>query len=273
VGGARGTNVYTYEAGSTIQISLRESIPHPGYFRIAFDADGDDAFRDPVSIVPIDPARRCPSSPTDQCGASDFYNSPEVLMDNLDPHLHAPGDFLLPRTFTWQVTLPDVACDNCTLQVIQVMEDDAFHGPYDVTPGVGVADVYHQCIDLVLTKTGIPGAGGAAATGAGGANGGSGGANASSGGAAAAGQPAATGAGGAPTGSSGTGGNGAGLVPGSTTDGGTEARADGTSGDDGGCGVVHPDGRRPKGGWALAAAFLCGLAALGRSRTRPGALG
>jgi hypothetical protein len=54
------------------------------------------------------------------------------------------------------VTLPNITCDNCTLQVIQVMEDDQFHGPYDVTPGVGVADVYHQCIDLVLSGPPVP---------------------------------------------------------------------------------------------------------------------
>ena len=34
------------------------------------------------------------------------------------------------------------------------IEDDDFHGPYNPTPGVGVQDIYFQCIDLVLTSTG-----------------------------------------------------------------------------------------------------------------------
>lgn len=150
---SRGTNVYTYAPGETITVSIVEVIPHPSYFRIAFDNDGDDDFKDPVSILPIDPTRKCPDdNPGDHCGASDFNNTKAVLMDNLDPHLPTVADLSNPRKFTWEVTLPNVECDNCTLQVIQVMEDDAFHGAYDVTPGVGVADVYHQCIDLVLKR-------------------------------------------------------------------------------------------------------------------------
>lgn len=151
VGGTRGTNVYTYEPGSTITVSLVEFIAHPGYFRIAFDDDGDDGFKEPVSILPVDPKRKCPDGPGDHCGASDFYNSAAVLpgMDNLDPHLAAIGPS--PK-YTWQVKLPNVECNNCTLQIIQVMEDDGAHGPFDTTAGVGVEDIYHQCIDLVLKR-------------------------------------------------------------------------------------------------------------------------
>ena len=149
-GGTRGTNLYTYAPGQKITVSLIEYIAHPGYFRFAFDNDGDDAFIEPASILPIDPARKCPTGPGDHCGASDFYNSPAVLpgMDNLNPHITA-APFM---KYTWEVALPDVECTNCTLQVIQVMEDDLAHGPYDPAPGVGVADIYHQCIDIVLKR-------------------------------------------------------------------------------------------------------------------------
>jgi hypothetical protein len=155
-GGGRGTDVYAYQAGETIEVRLKEYIPHPGYFRFAFDEDGDDDFLDPVSIDPVDPNRACPFNPADQCGESDFYNNDAVLpgMDNLDPHVTA----MLGQEYTWNVTLPDVACDNCTLQVIQVMED-VIHGGYNTVPGDPndtpyIADVYHQCIDLVLEKDG-----------------------------------------------------------------------------------------------------------------------
>jgi hypothetical protein len=157
-GGTRGTNVYTYAPGQTITVSLRETIPHPSYFRFAFDNDGDDAFIEPASILPIDPNRKCPTGPGDHCGMSDFYNSPAVLpnMDNLNPHLTAS----LNMAYSWQVTLPNVECTNCTLQIIQVMEDDGPHGPYDPTPGVGVEDIYHQCIDIVLKRPADGGTGG-----------------------------------------------------------------------------------------------------------------
>ncbi len=169
IGGQRGTHIYTYAPGETITVSLVEYITHPGYFRFAFDNDGDDAFKEPQSIKPVDPNRACPDGPGDHCGESDFYNNAAVLpgMDNLNPHLAAGG---APK-YTWQVPLPNVECTNCTLQVIQVMEDDFAHGPYDPTPGVGVGDIYHQCIDLVLTKGGSPDGGG----GVGGSSGGGGG--------------------------------------------------------------------------------------------------
>ncbi|MFA9472798.1 MAG: hypothetical protein ACERNK_19695, partial [Deltaproteobacteria bacterium] len=47
------------------------------------------------------------------------------------------------------VTLPNVTCDNCTLQVIQVMYDKP---PY-TTPG---NDIYYQCADLVLREGAAP---------------------------------------------------------------------------------------------------------------------
>jgi MYXO-CTERM domain-containing protein len=174
-GGTRGTNIYTYAPGQTITVSLVETIPHPSYFRFAFQQSGDNEFKEPASIKPIDPARPCPIDSGDHCckadSCNDFYNTPNVLpgMDNLNPHLAGSAG----TKYTWQITLPNVECDNCTLQVIQVMEDNQFHGDYDPTPGVGIEDIYHQCIDLVLAN-GAPG-GGDMAGGGGGGGGGSGG--------------------------------------------------------------------------------------------------
>ena len=151
-GSKRGSNVYTYAPGETITVNLVEFVAHPSYFRFAFDSDGDDDFQDPVSILPIDPNRGCPWNgidTNDHCDKSDFYNTPAVLpeMDNLNPHISSSSG----GQYTWQVKLPDVECDNCTLQVIQVMQDPFGHGPYD-----NVLDVYHQCIDLVLKRDSVP---------------------------------------------------------------------------------------------------------------------
>ena len=43
------------------------------------------------------------------------------------------------------VTLPDIECDGCTLQLIQVMTDKP---PFD-----GADDFYYQCADLRLSRT------------------------------------------------------------------------------------------------------------------------
>jgi MYXO-CTERM domain-containing protein len=173
-GGTRGTNIYTYAPGSTITVKLVETISHPSYFRWAFQQSGDDQFKEPASIKPIDPNRPCPIDSGDHCGASDYYNTPNVLPNEDDLYPHLAGSV---QTYTFQLTLPNVECDNCTLQVIQVMEDNQFHGDYDPTPGVGIEDIYHQCIDLVLTNgapmgnnvdLGGTGSGGGGGTGGGG---------------------------------------------------------------------------------------------------------
>ncbi|HVU01406.1 MAG TPA: SCE4755 family polysaccharide monooxygenase-like protein [Polyangiaceae bacterium] len=181
---SRGTHIYTFRPGETVDFTIQEYIPHPSYFRVAFDQDGQDGFKDPASIKPIDPNRACPDGPGDHCGDSDFYNTPEVLpgMDNLFPHIASIADLQNPPSYTFHVTFPDVECDNCTLQIIQVMEDDAFHGPYDPTPGVGVADVYHQCVDVVLDANAPPtgGADGGVPAGGSGGSGSGGGGNANS---------------------------------------------------------------------------------------------
>ncbi|MCX6129376.1 MAG: lytic polysaccharide monooxygenase [Proteobacteria bacterium] len=144
-GGVRGKNVYTYEPGATIQVAIDEFVPHPGYFRIAFQKDGDNEFVNPQTILPIN--RECLGIAADKCGATDFYNTPNVLLDNLDPHQRGPFN----KRYSWDVTLPDVECKNCTLQIIQVMTDEfPIHAPYD--PSYSSEDIYYQCIDLVLQK-------------------------------------------------------------------------------------------------------------------------
>jgi hypothetical protein len=145
-GGTRGTNVYTYRPGETILVEAVEYIGHPGYFRIAFDDDGDDDFVDPQTVLPLN--RECMNVPEDHCGAEDFFNNETVLLDNLDPHI--PVNPLEAVPYSWDVTLPDVTCDNCTLQLIQVMTDvPGIHAPYNPSEP-NADDIYYQCIDLVL---------------------------------------------------------------------------------------------------------------------------
>lgn len=159
--GVRGAGtVYTFEPGATIKLEIDVSIAHPSYYRIAFDNDGQDNFIEPASIDPSDPNRagtgkKCLDDPNDKCGKSDFCNvvsttgGASVLWDNLDPHVTGPD------TESWVIKLPDVECDNCTLQVLQVMEDSEFHGPYCPTGSCmdnGVEDIYHRCVDIKLVK-------------------------------------------------------------------------------------------------------------------------
>jgi MYXO-CTERM domain-containing protein len=163
-GGTRSTNVVTLAPGASLTIRWDEYVNHPGHYRIAFDDDGDDDFQAPPCLS------SCDSTSMVIGVAPDDYTDPTVLADGI-PDMGG-GEY----SFT--VTLPDVECDNCTLQVIQVMTDKP---PY-TTPG---NDLYFQCIDLVLTSGGAPdggtvvldggGGGGTDGGGGGGTDGGGGG--------------------------------------------------------------------------------------------------
>lgn len=120
-GSTRGDVIYTFEAGSTIRLEWDEFIPHPGYYRIAFDDDGQDDFVDPADY-------------------DDFYTNDTVLVDNLFPHSRNEVD----GTWVYDLELPNAPCTNCTLQLVQMMTDKP---PYVV----GTNDLYFNCIDVVLT--------------------------------------------------------------------------------------------------------------------------
>jgi len=117
---ARTTNVATFKAGQKITVTWKETVPHPGHYRISFDPNGTSAFEDPRSFT-------------------DVSGGPAVLADGIT-------DKTGTQTYSQEVTLPDVACDTCTLQVVQVMTDKPPYGDGN--------DLYYQCADIVLTKDG-----------------------------------------------------------------------------------------------------------------------
>lgn len=121
-GSTRGNAVTTVRSGSVLRVTWRESVNHPSHFRISFDDDGDDDFVDPAS-------------------AEDRFTNDTVLIDGISDE--AGG------TFSADVTLPDIECDHCTLQLIQVMYDKA---PYVV----GTNDLYYRCADLTLKRDAPP---------------------------------------------------------------------------------------------------------------------
>ena len=65
----------------------------------------------------------------------EYDSNDAVLLDGIEDG--APNNL-----YRVSVTLPEVECDNCTLQVMQVMTD--------APPFGGGDDLYYQCADLVL---------------------------------------------------------------------------------------------------------------------------
>ncbi len=125
-GGTRSANINYFEPGQTIDVEWDEYVNHPSHYRIAFDLDGDDDFVDPATM-------------------QELYSNDAVLLDGIDDD---PPTYPL---YSVSITLPDIECDNCTLQLIQVMYDKP---PYEV----GGNDIYYQCADLVLRRGDPPGA-------------------------------------------------------------------------------------------------------------------
>jgi hypothetical protein len=67
-------------------------------------------------------------------------------MDVLDMHQRGGGKR------SWKVKLPDEECEDCTLQVIQVMLDKLPYDPQD--NGALSNDIYYACLDVVLKRKG-----------------------------------------------------------------------------------------------------------------------
>jgi hypothetical protein len=142
--------------GSLLHVKVRETVYHPGHFRIALSvmdraelpADPEDVTKDgpkgPISVsAKIDPNPKAP-----------------VLVDGLwDHHEKHPL-----QEFETDVKLPNINCDHCSLQVIQFMEEHGVNADGRFT--------YHHCADLKITAnalmpidTGWPGQAKAAAKG------------------------------------------------------------------------------------------------------------
>jgi hypothetical protein len=220
--GAAATKIRTkFKPGQTITVIWKETIHHPGHFRIAFDDNGEDAFKNPAD-------------------AKDIIEPPvmPVLKDGLFPN-HTSGQMMKA-----DITLPNTPCKNCTLQIIQAM-----------TAGTSVSMYYH-CADLELTgDAGDGGADPAPGQDAGGGYGGAGGATGGAGGSSIP-PPGTGGTGGGAAGAGGSGGaagsGGAGGSSGATggSTGGSAGSNGATAGSGGGAGTTPSGSVDASGGKA-----------------------
>jgi len=117
--------ITTFAPGDTITVRFDEYVGHSGRYRIAFDPDGADL---------------------------DHFNQ-NILLDEPDPGGNV-GNMGDGSMWEFDVTLPNMTCDNCTLQLIQVMDGNT------VDPVLNPVDrggTYFQCADIVLAEGAPPG--------------------------------------------------------------------------------------------------------------------
>ena len=126
-GGTATGDVTPFRPGQTIEVTVDETIFHPGHYRVALAVNDRSELPPPPAITAVD---------RDPCGRADIQEPPifPILADNLLPHTQP---FDAPQTFT--VTLPsDVTCTRCTLQVIEYMANH------------GMPCFYYHCADISI---------------------------------------------------------------------------------------------------------------------------
>lgn len=112
-GVARTNNPAVFAPGETITVNWVETIDHQGHFIISFSAANDEGFEQNVLKGGAE------QLPDDQNGTP------------------------LPHQFSTTITLPNVECEACTLQLIQYMERSMTN--------------YYSCADIKLVAGGDPG--------------------------------------------------------------------------------------------------------------------
>lgn len=135
--------VTTLRPGQTITVTWLETIQHPGYFRIAFQPNGATFGIPPGTLGPCVTG----NGATVQCAGN--CNFPTANQEGPS----AGGSIILKDRIpdgqlSTQITLPDMECDNCTLQFIQVMTDKC---PY--TEDTLSDDIYFNCADITLSNS------------------------------------------------------------------------------------------------------------------------
>jgi hypothetical protein len=122
----RTDRVATYASGQHITVRVREENAHVSYLRVSIDLDGEQ-FPLRTQFPGGPETQEVAQAAEDALGGSGLL---AVVRENND----TPG-----FVHEIEVTLPNAACTNCTLQVLQFMYDDP------------AAPYYFQCADLVIT--------------------------------------------------------------------------------------------------------------------------
>jgi hypothetical protein len=124
------------KAGSKLKVTWTETVFHPGHFRISIAADRAQ-FTNPKATVQ-----------NNNCRSAEIQTNPTppVIADGIFPHTsRKPGGM-----YEYEITVPDITCTKCTLQLLQFMSS---HAP---------PCFYYHCADLQITQDAVsPGDGGA----------------------------------------------------------------------------------------------------------------
>jgi hypothetical protein len=124
------TNV---QGGEKLHIKLRETIFHPGFYRVALAVNSRDELP-PDPEAKTEPAANGPRSVS---AAIHYPPSPPILADGLFPHTAR-----LDQELETDIDIPNISCGKCTLQIVEFMAAHALNKDGDYT--------YHHCAVLQI---------------------------------------------------------------------------------------------------------------------------
>ena len=121
--------------GDLLHLKIKETIYHPGFFRVALSV----LDRSELPADPEDVTKEGPRGPISVSGKVDPNPKPPVLLDGLWMH----HDKQFGKEYETDLKLPNINCDHCSLQIIQFMEEHGVNTDGRFT--------YHHCADLKIT--------------------------------------------------------------------------------------------------------------------------
>jgi hypothetical protein len=120
--------------GQKLHIKVQETIFHPGHYRVALAVNSPNE-------LPLDPevqTEQTERGPRSVSATIQNPAQPPVLADGLWAHTER-----VDTPFETDVTLPNITCKRCTLQVVQFMAQHGANNPGNYT--------YHHCAELAIT--------------------------------------------------------------------------------------------------------------------------
>jgi len=128
--------ITTMKGGDLLHIKIKETIYHPGYYRVALAVlDHKELPADPVAET-----REGPRGPISVSAKIDPAPKAPVLADGLFFHRERP---VADSFWEADVKLPNINCEKCTVQVLQFMEEHGLNKEGEFS--------YHHCADLKIT--------------------------------------------------------------------------------------------------------------------------
>ena len=124
------------QGGQTLHVKVQETVYHPGHYRIALAVNSR-------AELPADPevtTRDSERGPWSVSAKIQNPVQPPVLVDGLWVHADRAA---IAQPFETDITIPNITCEKCTLQIVQFMAEHGKNADGDFT--------YHHCADLQIT--------------------------------------------------------------------------------------------------------------------------